>query len=144
MTEPSLDRLDIAEVYARYAIGMDRGDRARFESAWTEDAVWVCAELGLDLHGRAEIMAYYDRRPGAAPATPLPGGNVRLAAAPLVELAGDQATAIAEFVAYRYTGESIYPYTMGHYADELRRTRAGWRLCRRDMVICPVQPPPTT
>ncbi len=136
------DRLDIAEVQTRYAIGMDRGDRGSFASAWTEDAVWVCAELGLDLHGHAAIMEYYDRRPGSAPATPSPGGNVRLAGSPLIELAGDRATAVAEFVAYRYTGSAIYPYTMGHYDDEFRRTPEGWRLSRRDMIVCPVQPAP--
>lgn len=142
-TSSAIDRLDIAEVLTRYAIGMDRGERSVFESAWTEDAVWVCRELGLDLVGRAAIMDYYDRRPGSAPATPAPGGNIRLAGSPLVIIDGDRATAVAEFVAYRFSGTAIYPYTMGHYDDELRRTPTGWALSARDMVICPVQAAPT-
>ncbi|MET7392014.1 nuclear transport factor 2 family protein [Dactylosporangium sp. NPDC005572] len=136
------DRFEILDLYSNYAIGMDRGDRARFASVWSEDAVWLCAELRLELVGKAAILAYYDSRPGRAPSTPDRGGNLRLAGNHVIEVHGDTASGLAEFVAYRFTGSSMHPYTMGHYEDVFVRDETGWRLRRRDMVVCPVQAAP--
>lgn len=145
MTETAIlaDRLDLLDVYARYAIGMDRGDREAFASAWAPDAIWICVELGLELNGLDEILAYFDRGPGKAPRLPEVGGNLRLCGNQLIELDGDRATGRAEFVAYRYTGTVVHPYTAGHYVDEFARTPAGWRLTRRDMVVTPIVPAPS-
>lgn len=146
MTDPAiaelLDRAAILDVYARYALAMDRGDRDMFQTAWSADAVWICAALGLDLHGRADIMAYFDARYAAAPALPASGGQLRLAGNHLVEVRGDRATARAELAAFRYTGAGMHMYTAGYYDDEFTHTRDGWRLSRREMVVVPVVPAP--
>lgn len=141
-TAPVADRLDLMDVYARYAIGMDRGDRETFASAWAPDAIWICEELKLELHGIDEILAWFDKGPGQAPRLPDVGGNLRLCGNQLVVIDGDRATGRAEFVAYRYTGSVVHPYTAGHYVDEFARTPAGWRLIRRNMVVTPFVPNP--
>lgn len=137
-----VDRSSILGLYARYAIGMDQGDRQLFESVWTADAVLVCDALGLHLDGLAEIMGYFHRRPGAAPALPAVGGNLRLAGNHLIQVTGDRATGRAEMAAFRYTGSAMHIYTAGYYNDEFVRTADGWRLSRRDMVVTPIVPAP--
>lgn len=136
------DRLDLLDVYARYAIGMDRGDRETFASAWSDDAVWICAELNQDLRGKEAILAFFDNGPGKASTLPDAGGNLRLCGNQLVEIDGDTATGRAEFVAYRYTGAAVHPYTMGHYVDRFVRTPDGWRIAHREMVVTPIVPAP--
>jgi hypothetical protein len=133
-----LDRAEILDVYSRYALGMDRGDRAMFASAWSADAVWTCAALGLDLTGHAAIMDCFDRRYASGPALPEPGGNLRLAGNHLVEVTGDRATGTAEMAAFRFTDDAMHLYTAGYYDDDFVRTGDGWRLSRRDMVVTPL------
>ncbi|MDV7088983.1 nuclear transport factor 2 family protein [Rhodococcus opacus] len=136
------DRLDILDVFSRYALGMDLADRDLFASAWTDDAVWTCGSISLDVRGRDEILAYFDSKPGKAPKAPAEGSSVRLASNHHIVLDGDRATATAEMVGLRYTGHSVHTYSVGVYEDEFRRTGDGWRLSRRDMIVNPIVPVP--
>jgi hypothetical protein len=133
-----LDRQQILDAFTRYAIGMDHGDRALFASAWTDDAVLVCEALRLDLHGLEAILRYYDQGPGAAPKPPAAGGSVRMVANPLVEISGDTARCTSELAAFRYIDDSVKPYAIGYYDDELVRGAGDWRLSRRVMVVNPI------
>jgi SnoaL-like domain len=137
-----VDRTEILDVYARYALGMDRGDGELFASAWTEDAVWICEALNLDLRGKEAIIAYFDRGPGAAPSTPKVGGNIRLAANHHIVIDGERAVGTAEMASFKYTGELVHPYSVGVYDDRFIRTSEGWRMSYRNMVVTPVIPPP--
>lgn len=137
-----IDRNEILDVYARYTLGMDRGDRDLFASAWTEDAVWICEALNLDLHGKEAIVAYFDRGPGAAPSTPQAGGNVRVAANHRITIEGERAEGTAEMASFKYTGELVHPYSIGVYNDRFIRTTEGWRMSYRNMVVTPVVAPP--
>lgn len=138
-----LDRSEILDVFARYALGMDRCDRELFASAWAVDAIWTCKEIGLDVAGKDAIMAYFDRGPGAAVASPAEGSALRLAANHHIRIDGDRATSVAEQIGLRYTGYSVHPYSVGYYDDEFVRTPDGWRLARRDMVVSPIVRPPS-
>ena len=137
-----LDRAAILDVYARYALGMDRADRSMFASVWSADAVWTCAELGLRAEGHDAIMEFFDGRYGKGPTLPDAGGNLRLAGNHLIEISGDRATGRAETVSFRYMGGAMHPYTVGYYDDEFVRTGGGWRLSSRDMVVAPIAKAP--
>jgi hypothetical protein len=137
-----LDRTEILDVFARYALGMDRGDRELFASVWAEDAVWECASIGMDLHGREAILGYFERGPGSAPPAPTSGSAMRLASNHHIKLDGDRATSVAEMAAFRFTGHVVHPYSVGVYEDEFVRTADGWRIARRNMVVSPVVPAP--
>jgi ketosteroid isomerase-like protein len=143
MTSTLADRLELLEVYSRYAIGMDRGDRDTFASAWADDAVWICTELNQNLVGKDAILAYFDGGPGKAATLPAVGGNLRLCGNQVLDIDGDSATGRAEFIAFRYTAGAMHPYTMGHYVDRFVRTPQGWRIAHRDMVIAPIVPAPS-
>jgi hypothetical protein len=137
-----IDRSAVLDVYSAYAWGMDAPDRELFGSVWTADAVWECEALQLDLHGRDEILAYFDKLPGRAPALPARFGSVRLAANPLIELDGDTARGRAEMAAFRFDGDDgVCTYSIGRYDDRLVRTEDGWRIAHREMVVTPVVMP---
>lgn len=132
-------RLAIQELSARYALGMDSGDREFFASVWTKDAIFRCEELGLDCQGIEAILEYYDRGPGRSPAAPTPGSSVRLSGNLVVTIDGDQATGVSEFIALRRSELSYYPYTFGIYRDSYRKTSAGWQISVREMIVAPVR-----
>jgi hypothetical protein len=134
-----LDRLAIQELSARYALGMDGGRRELFESAWTEDAAFRCGELGLDCHGIAAILDYYDRGPGKAAPAPTDGSAVRLAGNLVLTFDGDTATGISEFIAMRRSDLTYFAYTIGVYEDTYRRGDDGWRIASRTMIVAPTR-----
>jgi SnoaL-like domain len=133
-----IDRSEILDLYSQYALGMDRADRELFAGVWSDDAVFECAELGLDARGIEAILEYFDRRPGAAPPAPASGGAIRLSTNQHIVLAGDTATGIAEMAGFRWSGEALYPYSVGIYEDEFVRTAQGWRISHRNMLVTPV------
>jgi SnoaL-like domain len=133
-----MDRSEILDLYARYALAMDRADRELFAGVWTENSVFDCAAIGLAAHGLTAILEYFDRRPGAAPPAPESGSSVRLAGNQHIVLDGDRATGVAEMASFRYTGETLYPYSVGLYEDEFVRTADGWRIAHRTMIVTPV------
>ncbi len=137
-----IDRAAILDVYSAYAWGMDTPDRDLFESVWTESAVWVCEALKLDLRGRDQIMAYFDKLPGRSPSLPDRFGSVRLAANPLIEIDGDEARGRAEMAAFRYDGDDgVCTYSIGRYEDRFVRVGDQWRIELRNMVVTPVVMP---
>ncbi len=138
------DRLEIEALCQRYALGMDLGEREHFAAVWSDDAVWVCEAMGLHAEGHDAILAFYDRGPGRAPRVPDAGSSVRLTGNLLVDLDGDTASGLSEFVAHRFDGTSLHPYSAGHYRDTYARTSHGWRITHRTMVVTPMATPNAT
>jgi hypothetical protein len=132
------DVRQILNLYSCYTIGMDLGARSVFETIWTEDAHWLCAEIRLDATGRPAIMDYFDKGPGRAPKVPNPGGQVRLHSQPHLERTDQGARGLSTFVAVRYDVEAISPYFAGYYEDLFRRERGHWRLSSRKMIVTPI------
>jgi uncharacterized protein (TIGR02246 family) len=135
------DLLEILDLFARYAWGMDARDEDAYASVWTHDAVWT-GNTGTHCEGLEEILASFRRSKSTA--LPEAGSAVRLFGHPMVTFDGDTATARTEMVAFRSTEQAIYPYSVGYYLDELRRTDDGWKLSRREMVVSPTMPAPKT
>lgn len=136
MTTPVPDRgadtLEILDLFARYAWGMDARDEDAFGSVWTADAVWT-ATTGTHCDGREAILENFRK----SKSTPVPelGSAVRLFGHPMITFDGARATAKTEMVAFRFSAEGLAPYSVGYYDDVLERTGEGWRLSRRDMVV---------
>ncbi|MGQ4601306.1 nuclear transport factor 2 family protein [Nocardia sp. R6R-6] len=132
------DRLCIADLFSRYAWGMDRVDRTAFESIWTTDAVWTAE--GVDIHcvGLAAIMAYFDATSATRVPVPGVGGCVRFCSTPIIDFSdADHAASRSELVAFRNTGTAVAPYSIGYYEDALVRVDGRWLIRHRTMVVNP-------
>jgi hypothetical protein len=128
----TIDRLDIAELPARYADALDHLEPERLREVFTVDAVWEATGSNVRLVGLDAIMAFMGRtdvHPGAHLMTniyidsvthdPRDGG-------PLVRLrsrgiypAGPSDRAHPSGVFY------------GRYEDDVVRTDTGWRIRHR-------------
>lgn len=126
------DRLDIAELPARYADALDRLQPHRLREVFTTDAVWEVVEGGLRLVGLDEIMAFMGRpdvHPGAHLMTniyieavsddPRDGG-------PLVHLCSRGVYPVGASDPRNPTGVFY-----GRYDDDVVRTDSGWRIRHR-------------
>jgi hypothetical protein len=136
------DQQQCAELSSRYAIGLDQGRRELFAAAWAPHATFTCDELGLACRDREEILAWFDRVTGKAAAWPAVGGQLRLASNLLVEVDGDSARGDAEYIAYRFDGTALHPYSAGRYEDRYERFDGRWAFTARTMVVTPVLPTP--
>jgi hypothetical protein len=125
------DRLDIAELPARYADALDRLEPDRLRDVFTSDAVWEMVG-SLRLVGLDEIMEFMGRpdvHPGAHLMT-----NIYIADV------ADDPDGDGPLVKLRSRG--IYPVDAsdprnptsvfyGRYDDDVVRTDAGWRIRHR-------------
>lgn len=125
------DRLDIAELPARYADALDRLQPDRLHEVFTADAVWEMVG-GRRLTGIEEIMAFMGRsdvHPGAHLMT-----NI------YIESVSEDPRDGGVLVHLRSRG--VYPagasdpknptgVFYGHYDDDVVRTEAGWRIRHR-------------
>lgn len=126
------DRLDIAELPARYADALDRLQPERLSDVFTTDAVWEMVGGSVRLVGLDEIMAFMGRpdvHPGAHLMT-----NI------YIEDVADDPRDGGPLVHLRSRG--VYPVGpsdprnptsvfYGHYDDDVVRTDAGWRIRHR-------------
>jgi hypothetical protein len=144
-----LDRLEIQDVVARYAIGQDAhqsdGDNDvldQWDDVFTSDATVDYSVSGgpePDVSYRA--LAEHMRGPGLRG-----GGTMSVLASwqhlqghSTVEIAGDHATARTPHLHThkgRYEGDDGWNVVeAGVFHDELRRTPQGWRIARRRLEI---------
>ena len=125
------DRLDIAELPARYADALDLLQPQRLRDVFTTDAVWEMVG-GTRLVGREEIMAFRGRpdgHPGAHLLTniyseavsedPRDGG-------PVVHLCSRGVYPVGASDRRNPTGVFY-----GRYDDDVVRTDSGWRIRHR-------------
>lgn len=125
------DRLDIAELPARYADALDRLEPHRLRDVFTTDAVWEVVGGGTRLVGLDEIMAFMgrDMHPGAHLMT-----NVYIEAVsvdprdggPLVHLSSRGVYPVGASDRGNPTGVFY-----GRYDDDVVHTDSGWRIRHR-------------
>jgi hypothetical protein len=126
------DRLDIAELPARYADALDRLQPERLSEVFTTDAVWEVVGGTARFVGLDEIKAFMGRtdvHPGAHLMTniyiesvsddPRDGG-------PLVHLRSRGVYPVGP--SDRSNPSSVF---YGHYDDDVVHTDAGWRIRHR-------------
>lgn len=122
-----LDRLEIQEVLARYAICADMGDAEGFAGLFTEDAAWVWEGVNLSLRGRAEL-----RELGEAVYTHTRGAQ-HAVINPVIDVNGDQARSICQVSVFLSKPEQIYTVLLGYYEDSLVRIGGKWLIARRSV-----------
>jgi hypothetical protein len=125
------DRLDIAELPARYADALDRLEPERLHDVFTPDAIWEMVG-GLRLAGIDEIKTFMARpevHPGAHLMTNIYIADViddPLADGPLVRLRSRGVYPVG-------ASDPRNPTTVfyGRYDDDVVRTELGWRIRHR-------------
>ena len=127
------DRLDIQELYARWAEAIDYGDPDAWAECFTEDGSLANELDGIDLRGRKALRAFA--------AEYAAGGNTsgrHWACNLIMEAEGDEIRTRFYIALLMATpGDATIPRT-GRYYDRLVRTPAGWRIRERVARIDPI------
>ena len=117
------DIVAIQQLVARYNMAIDDGVGDEFASTFTDDGELVIPETTIS--GRDALTGFG----GSAKERPI---RIRhWVNSQEVTVSGDQATARSNLMVLRVGGEGPAMLLTGRYADELRRTDAGWRFTRR-------------
>lgn len=125
MVTDTEDREAIRDLLARYTYAGDRGRVAELAACFAEDGTFEFP--GASARGPAEVAASLSG--GAA----MPGRTFvrHHITNPLIDLAGDTATARSYFAVWSNNG----PDHSGTYNDRLVRTAQGWRFAHRQVRI---------
>lgn len=121
------DREAIRDLIARYGPLADAGDCAGAAALWTEDGVYEVGGFGA-YRGRAAIQALLE---GESHQALIHGGAAHMLSPPLIELAGNRATARTYSVVFRKIGEGWEAHRVSANMWHLARTDEGWRVERR-------------
>ena len=123
--QAALDRQEIENLLVRYAAALDTHDWALLSTCFTDDVHYAFAHAG-DVDGFEAVAAVCRRSLGPLDA------SQHLVGAALVEVDGDTARSRCSFQAQHVLRGEKY-VVAGTYLDELRRTKAGWRIARREL-----------
>jgi 3-phenylpropionate/cinnamic acid dioxygenase small subunit len=116
------DKLEIHELLARYARGVDTKDWALYRSVFTPDAAIDYSSAGAIAGTRDEVAAWLEAGFVNIPMTQHFISNIE------IELDGDHAKARAMFYnPMQLPGMSDLSYCGGYYDHELVRTTDGWK-----------------
>ena len=133
------DELEIRNVIARLAQLADSGDLDEYGSLYTEDAHWELLSSPGDpsmmapRRGRADIIA--GGRERRASGGQGPGSHTRhVLSTSAVRVSGDTAVATSYLTFYKNTDTQPEIMIMTSYADQLKRTREGWKVASRIMT----------
>ena len=116
------DKLEIHELLARYARGVDTRDWDLWRDVFTPDAVLDYSSAGIPAGSRDEIATLFEQALGGVPMTQHFISNIE------VEVDGDRATARAMFYnPMQLPGMEDQSYCGGYYHHDLVRTATGWK-----------------
>lgn len=131
LIERACERLQVA-----YCHVIDHGTAAQVADLFTEDGVWAAGKrefVGIDAV-RSSFQKRQDNRERR---------SRHVCSNALIDVQGaDNATGTVYLILYRHddpddarTRPAALPEMVGAYQDTFRRTDAGWRFSRRDVVI---------
>jgi hypothetical protein len=119
------DRLEIYELLARYARGVDDNDWDLYRSVFTDDAVIDYSAAGLAAGPRDEVAAELEKRFAAIPWAQHIVTNIE------VTLDGDRAAVLAMFWnPMQLPGLADPSECGGYYHHDLVRSPDGWKIAR--------------
>ena len=116
------DKIEINELLARYARGVDSKDWELWKSVFLPDATVDYSSAGIAPGSRDEVSAFLEEGLTAVPMTQHFISNVE------IDLQGDRAKVRAIFYnPMQLPGMSDLSYCGGHYVHDLVRTPDGWK-----------------
>ena len=118
------DRLEINDLYARYAHAFDSNSVEEWAHLFTPDGVFRLEGRG-ELVGRAALMEFALGRNGATPNISHHTTNV------IADETSEGADGRAYAVAFRSDSDSIRMVNVGRYADKLVKYEGAWRFAER-------------
>lgn len=116
------DKLEIQELLARYARGVDTKDWELWKSVFTPDAQIDYSSAGAAVGSRDEVAAWLEKSLAAMPMTQHFISNVE------IDLDGDRAKVRAMFYnPMQLPGMTELSYCGGYYHHDMVRTPEGWK-----------------
>lgn len=118
------DRLEILELYARYASTSSRSDREGWLSCWAEDASWIshifeCVGKPAIAKQYDEIMDAFDKLYFISQSGP-------------IDIRGDIAHASASAMEIAHYRQGGFFKLAGNYEDRLEKRAGQWLFVRRE------------
>ncbi|MGZ4707137.1 MAG: nuclear transport factor 2 family protein [Acidimicrobiales bacterium] len=119
------DKIEIHELLARYARGVDSKDWELWKSVFTPDATLDYSSAGAAVGTRDEVAAWLEQGLSVVPMTQHFITNIE------VDLDGDRAMVRAMFYnPMQLPGMADLSYCGGYYHHDLLRTPEGWKSVR--------------
>ena len=116
------DKIEIQELLARYARGVDTKDWELWKTVFTPDAHLDYSSAGIPAASRDEIAAVFEKAMAAIPMTQHYISNVE------IDLDGDNAKVLAMFYnPMHLPGMAEQSYCGGYYHHDMVRTSEGWK-----------------
>ena len=116
------DKLEINELLARYARGVDTKDWELWRSVFLPDATLDYSSVGIPVGSRDEVGAIFEQGLKVVPMTQHFISNVE------VDLDGDRAKVRALFYnPMQLPGMAQLSYCGGYYVHDMVRTTDGWK-----------------
>jgi 3-phenylpropionate/cinnamic acid dioxygenase small subunit len=116
------DKIEIQELLARYARGVDSKDWELWKSVFTPDATVDYSSAGAAVGSRDEVAAWLEQGLSVVPMTQHFISNVE------VDLDGDRAKVRAMFYnPMQLPGMADLSYCGGYYHHDVVRTPGGWK-----------------
>lgn len=117
------DRVEIADLIARYGLFFDANDGEGFASIFAADGRLVRPD-GAVVQGSEELAAM---AAGAPPMQHFPGP-------PAIDLDGDAAVSRSRVIALRVADGALTVVFAGEYRDQMVKHSSGWRIAERRLV----------
>ena len=132
MPEPTAlhDELAIRRTLALYCHRCDDGDFAELVDQFTTDGSF--AYLGEVVTGREQLRAWFESK------QPPDRRGKHLTMNTVVDIDGDRAHAVSDFVFLRLVDGSPSPAVAGRYRDELHCVTGRWLIDRREVHVMSV------
>jgi uncharacterized protein (TIGR02246 family) len=116
------DKIEIQELLARYARGVDTKDWELWKTVFTPDAHLDYSSAGIPAASRDEIAAVFEQAMATIPMTQHYISNIE------IDLNGDKAKVRAMFYnPMHLPGMAEQSYCGGYYHHDMVRTPAGWK-----------------
>jgi 3-phenylpropionate/cinnamic acid dioxygenase small subunit len=120
------DREAIATLLAEYCHLCDDGELDALVDRFTEDGVFAFGDRSLT--GREQMLRWFSKTQ-----SPERRGK-HLTTNSIIEVDGDRATAVSDFVFFEKVDGRPVPFMAGTYVDELVRDGDRWRFRRRTVI----------
>ena len=119
-----VDELRIRDTLARYCHLIDDGRFDELVELFTIEGAFAFGRLGAV--GREELRAWFEEM------QPLDQRGKHLTTNVVVEVDGDRATAVSDFVFLAFKDRRLVPLVAGRYRDDLVCVEGRWLIGRRE------------